>query len=180
MDGGALQSEPGALVVAARSGDQRAFAALVERHAGPLHRYLTAFGLDQHDAEDVVQDTFLRVHRHLGSYDPRWAFTTWLYTIARRLALSLRERRRPSTGLDGIDEPLSRAPATDQADGNVWSKARSILNERQFTALWLRYGEERELSEIAQILAITPENTRVLLHRARATLAARLRPEDHP
>ncbi len=180
MDGGAVQLEPAALVVAARSGDQGAFTALVERHAAPLHRYLTAFGLDQHDADDVVQDTFLRVHRHLGSYDPRWAFTTWLYTIARRLALSLRARRRPSTGLDGIDEPLSLTPAADQADGNVWAKARGLLNERQFTALWLRYGEDRELGEIAHILGITAENTRVILHRARSTLAARLPPQDHP
>jgi RNA polymerase sigma-70 factor (ECF subfamily) len=159
---------------AARDGDESAFAALVHRFAPRLHRYLAAMGLPGADAEDLVQEAFLRAWRHLGDYDPRWAFSTWLWTIARRLALNHLARRRPAP-LEG-SEPEAPAGASGEpgAVQDLWNLARARLPERQCTALWLRYGEERPLEEVAAILSVSPINARVLVHRARQRLAQAL------
>lgn len=172
-DGGLATS-----VLAARNGDHEAFAVLVRRYTNPLHRYLTAMGLKGADAEDVIQETFLRGWRHLPSYDATYAFSTWIYTIARRLALNHLTRQKPRASISAANE----TPAADTAaptDG-LWEKARTLLSERDFSALWLRYGEDRDLIDIGRILGITALNARVTLHRARERLAGSLSPDYHP
>lgn len=173
MDGGVAAS-----VLAARNGDQEAFAILVRRYTDPLHRYLTAMGLRGADAEDVIQETFLRGWRHLPSYDARYAFSTWIYTIARRLAVNHLTRQKPKASIEAASETPA-APEAAPADG-LWAKARALLSERDFSALWLRYGEDRDLSDIGRILGITALNARVTLHRARERLAGALGPDYHP
>lgn len=165
-------------ILAARNGDHEAFAALVRRYTDPLHRYLTVMGFSKADAEDVIQETFLRGWRHLGTYDNRFAFSTWIYTIARRLALNHRQRQKSGRGLDAAAE--CTASESVPASGELWAKARSVLSERDFSALWLRYGEDRDLADIATILRITPVNARVTLHRARERLASALSPDYQP
>ena len=66
------------------------------------------------------------------------------------------------------------AEAPVAGDDNLWPKLRSILPERSVTALWLRYGEERSLEEIAEILEVSAINARVIIHRAREKLAEAL------
>lgn len=166
-----------ALITAAQGGDADAFAALVRHHVPRLHRYLVATGIGHHDADDLVQEAFLRVHRHLDRYDSRYAFTTWLFTIAHRLRLSFVERRRTHADLGSISEPAATEdprPA-DDVPGGTWALARRVLNERHFQLLWLRYGEDLEMDEIARISDCTTINVRVSLHRARAKLEQHLR-----
>jgi RNA polymerase sigma-70 factor (ECF subfamily) len=172
-DGGIAAS-----VVAARNGDHAAFAVLVQRFSGPLHRYLTAMGLGGADAEDVLQETFLRGWNHLPRYDATYAFSTWIYTIARRLALNHLTRQKPRASLAAAEGAVAAGSAMPE-DG-LWAKARDLLSERDFSALWLRYGEDRDLSDIARILGITAINARVTLHRARGRLAGSLGADYHP
>ncbi len=167
------------LIVAAQGGDAHAFAALVRTHVPRLHRYLVTTGVSHHDADDLVQDAFLRVHRNLNRYDPRYAFTTWLYTIAHRLRLNWMSRKRVHAALDSIPEPhRADAPAANdeesQLDG-TWLIARQVLSPRHFQLLWLRYGEDLELEAIASICACTVLNVRVSMHRARTRLEQHLR-----
>lgn len=164
------------LAGAARSGDERAFAELVHRYAAPLCRYLVMWGLSESDAEDVVQDTFIRAFRAIDRYDRRHAFSTWLYTIARRLAINHVTRRRPWAPLDAVAAPAGPDPGTRSVEraepGALWRFARDRLNERYFEVLWLHYGEDLEVGEVARVLGITRLHARVLLHRARTRLRA--------
>src|SRR3569832_2422540 len=74
-------------------GNREAFRLLVLRYQRPLFRFLGLLGFAQDAAEDLAQQTFLRVYRALGSFDPRQAkFSTWLFTIAKRLAANERQR----------------------------------------------------------------------------------------
>ncbi|MFW5882550.1 MAG: RNA polymerase sigma factor [Planctomycetota bacterium] len=168
-----------ALARAARAGDRSAFAELVRAHSARLHRFFCGMGLGVHDADDLVQETFLRAFRHLDRYDARYAFTTWLFTIGRRRALNhLRDRRRRAAVIEceledrrGFDDLRETAAA-------LWHRARELLPAAQYQALWLRYGEECDLAGIAVVLGVSHGNAKVLLHRARRKLAQEIPPEQ--
>ena len=84
----------------AAADDMDAFEELVRRRRSGLVRFLTSFTQSAADADDLVQETFLRAYRNLANYDPRKPFLPWLYVIARRLAINLfrkRERQRETT-----------------------------------------------------------------------------------
>jgi len=133
-------------------------------------------GSDQ-DAEDMVQETFLKLYRNIGNYDPAYHFSTWLYTSAGRLAISSYRKRKTAEGrLDADfrqDPPASPAEPRGESDaGGLWNEARA-LGGNQFRALWLRYGEDLSIDEIAASLGKSRLAVRVLLHRARTNLMKR-------
>lgn len=142
-----------------------------------LDRYLADFqtGLD---AEDVVQESLVKAYQNLRRYDSKYRFSTWLYTIAFRTAQDHIRRNRRWTRMFrlGTDDVLT-SPAQfekiqeskDHAE-NIWAVAKSILKTEQYSALWLRYGEDLEMHEIAQILGRTQGAVRVLLHRSRMAI----------
>lgn len=162
------------LASAAQAGDAPAFAVLVERHVPRLHRWLVATGCGHHDAEDVVQEAFLRAHRAISRYDPRWAFSTWLFTIAHRVRLDLATRRR-ELALEGIDLPAPLPEEASTSGGGLWALARSVLSEDDYRAVWLCYAEDQPPAAVARILGINQIAARVRLHRARRRLEAALR-----
>jgi RNA polymerase sigma-70 factor (ECF subfamily) len=187
--GGADASREGtgraeALARRAREGDEAAFAALVEEHAAPLFRFFRARGADEHDAEDLVQETFLKLYEARRRYDPAYAFRTWLFTVGRRCQVSRwrRERRRvrlPAAAGAALEAAPDRSAVVEAAGvARLWTRARQALPERQYEALWLRYGEELPMAEVAAVMEITEGNARVLLHRARAGLQRELEEED--
>jgi RNA polymerase sigma-70 factor (ECF subfamily) len=129
----------------------------------------------------MVQDTFLKLYRNIGGYDPAYRFTTWLYTSANRLAIdSHRKKAVVITRVDVEDlgdlpEPAARISAETEATG-LWDAARG-LGESRFRVLWLRYGEDMSIEEIAAVLGRTKLAVRVMLHRARAALIERVGPD---
>src|SRR5436853_2826277 len=107
-----------AFVARARGGDKDAFRVLVERHSRPLFRLAYRMTGNQQDAEDVVQESFLRAYKQLGKFDERASFGTWLYRIAINCSLDLvRARKRRNEQLapaDGeLDEPVLSLPSPD-------------------------------------------------------------------
>src|SRR4029077_5813659 len=105
-------------VARARAGDADAFRVLVERHSRPLFRLGFRMTGNESDAEDVVQETFLRAYRQLARFDERASFGTWLYRIAANYALDLvraRNRRceQPPGFDEGAEDPLQSAPSAD-------------------------------------------------------------------
>src|SRR5258705_5608398 len=107
-----------AFVAKARTGDTDAFRVLVERHSRPLFRLAFRMTGNQQDAEDVVQDSFLRAYRQLGKFDERASFGTWLYRIAVNCSLDLvRSRKRRSEHIapvdSGIEDPVLSLPWQD-------------------------------------------------------------------
>ena len=133
------------------------------------------------DAEELAQETFLRVWRTLERFDTARSFRAWLYTIAARLSVSY--LRRPAlTGAEGDD--LARLPGAEPAPDerlmeeergeNLWNLARRLLTPEQLSALWLHYVEGLSTAQVAGVLAKPESSTRVTMHRARERLRARL------
>jgi len=130
------------------------------------------------DAEDVAQETLTRAWEKIQQYDKQYQFSTWLYTIAFRLAVDHQRRhrkRRNDVSLVDNSGPadsgrfVRRVDQQDEAV-NLWIVAQQVLNESQYTVMWLRYGKDLDLDEVARRTGRTKVGTRVLLHRARKVL----------
>jgi RNA polymerase sigma-70 factor (ECF subfamily) len=164
----------------ARAGSRRSFEELACRYKRRLFVYLRPRVGSDEDAEDMVQDTFLKLYRNIGGYDPGCRFSTWLYTSAGRLAIdSWRKRstRKDTVALTPemqVADPAAR-PDDGPAHSGLWDAARALGGDR-YRVLWLRYGEDMTIEEIAAVIGRTKLAVRVLLHRARTSLAGRLGP----
>jgi RNA polymerase sigma-70 factor (ECF subfamily) len=171
-------------MLAFRQGEMAAFDTLFQRWAGPLLRYLRRMLRDPATAEDLVQEAFLRVYRARDRYRPDARFSTWLYRIATNLALNelRRPRRRdPHESLDaeGAAPLAALAPDADQqvdARRRAAALARALgsLPDRQRAALLLSAVEGRSYAEVAELLDVTEQAVKALVHRARVRLASRL------
>jgi len=166
------------LVSRAQRGSLPCFAELVKRFEGRLFNFLVRRTRSTHDAEDLVQDAFVRAWQRIDQYDPRWQFSTWLFTIAHRLAITNgRHRQREVGWSDGREVPTvdrddpGRAVADRELCGLIWETAERILTESQKTVLWLRYAEELSNRDIARVLGRSQISVRVTLFRAREALA---------
>ena len=167
----------------AKAGCRDAFRELVDRHQSGVLAFLTRRLGSENDAEDVAQDVFLRAWRGLASYDPRWRFSTWLYTIAFRASVDHARRRPPATAAVDTDSVPEMTSAEDDAmkreqAQHLWCVADRILGEDQRTALWLKYAEDRTSEEIALVLDRSAVAVRLLLFRARRRLATHLAEQD--
>jgi RNA polymerase sigma-70 factor (ECF subfamily) len=174
--------EAGLLAERARAGCEESFARLVTLFHGRIFNYLMQMTRNAHDAEDLTQVTFVKAYRNLGRFQSTHAFSSWLFTIARRTALNHFRSARPGDELteehpDGGDDPAESLARRDDRDA-VWLMARR-LKPVQFELLWLRYGEGFSIEEAARILRINPITVRVLLHRARNLLAKHLKRNIH-
>src|SRR6478672_12912503 len=98
-------------MLAFRSGNARAFETLVRRHRGPVFNFILRYTGQRARAEDLLQETWLKVVRSAGEYEPRARFTTWVYTIARNLCVDS-ARKETYRQTDSLD-----APARDADDG---------------------------------------------------------------
>ncbi len=158
------------------------FVELVDRFEGRLYNFLIRRTTTPADAEDLTQETLVKAWQHLHRYRPQWQFSTWLFTIARRAAIShlRRTQRRSAAPMtfdppEGDVRPVRTDPANRIADqeacARIWDAADQLLPDAQRSALWLRYAEEISISEIARILGKSQVGVRVLLFRARRTLA---------
>jgi RNA polymerase sigma-70 factor (ECF subfamily) len=172
------------LMLAFRGGETRAFDALFRRWASPLLRYLERMVRDAAVAEELVQETFLRVHRGRERYSPDARFSTWLYRIATNVALN--ELRRPrrravheSADAEGGPELFSTAAGPDETAharslGRDLERALSDLPANQRAALCLVAVEGFSYSEVAEALDVTEKAVKSLVHRARRALATAL------
>jgi len=172
------------LMLAFRDGDERAFDALFERWAGRVLRFVERIVREPGVAEDLVQETFLRVWRARERYVPEARFSTWLFTIAGNAARN--ELRRPFRGAahDSLDlaaedakpEPAADGPASDELvdarrTGLGLEAALAQLPARQREALWLRAVEGLSYAEVALALETSEASVKALIHRARVALA---------
>jgi RNA polymerase sigma-70 factor, ECF subfamily len=176
-----LREEAG-LAREAAAGRTEAFAELVRRYEGPLLRFLLLRSASREDAEELCQESFLRAWKQIGRYDPRWRFSTWLFTLARRLAVSAGRRAGPLDARATTTEavvvnggPEEEADSRERREG-LWALSERVLSEDQRMALWLRYAEDQSTEEIGRVLGRRPAAVRALLFRARTVLAGHLDP----
>lgn len=181
-----------ALVAAAVGGDQDACAELVRRFHPICWRFAYRMLGDHHDAEDVVQETFLRLFRALGSYREQNRFRAWLLRILAnqcRTTLVRRRRWRWLIQQDGDAEHLAAAPPS--AGGSDLPEALRILETREASdalqialgllepkyreAFLLKYGEGMEYAEMAQVTGVGISALKMRVKRACDMLRPRLR-----
>ena len=168
-------------------GETALYELLMRRHNQRLYRIARAILRDDAEAEDVMQDAYVRAYQNLASFEGRAKFVTWLTRIAGHEALTRSRRRLRFQALDPSDEsngeimqspPSStRSPeqqAYDRELAAVLEKAVSSLSEDHRLVFMLRDVEGMTTEETAHCLNLTEENVKVRLHRARAGLRKRL------
>jgi RNA polymerase sigma-70 factor (ECF subfamily) len=160
------------------AGRQDAMLELVERYRGRVFGLCYRMLGHRQDAEDVSQETFLRMLRSLAHWDPAREFEPWLLAIAAnrcRTALAMRKRRPAAQTLV---EPASDAPGELQAARNLAeevSLAMALLRDEYRHAFVLFHEHELSYAEIAQALDCPIGTAKTWVHRARKELIARLR-----
>jgi len=167
---------PEELAVRAQGGSLPAFSELVDRFEGRLYNFLLRRVGSAADAEDLTQETFLRAWQRIATYRPQWRFSTWLFTIGARLAVS-RARRAPRRtepmrgDLQGRHTDVGGQMDAGVQRTRIWALVDELLSQEQRTAVWLRYVEGMAMKDIARVMGKTQVAIRVMLFRARAVLA---------
>jgi len=172
-----------ALLNACRTGDPGAFRNFVRRYEKVVFAFLSrALGRGAH-VEDLAQEVFLRAYRALPAYDVQGParVSTWLLTIARRLACDTRRRRRVQLPLRE-DETLAQSPRTPETEGQRLELARALakavaaLPEDQLDAFILVEFHGLRMAEVADVLGIPESTAKTRLFRARERLRELLGP----
>ena len=161
------------LAVRAREGCSDSFEVLAGRHRNAVQAFLVRKTGNQHDAEDLTQETFSRVYRNLSKFDAERNFRSWLFTIAARLAIS-HYRKKGSVVTVSIDslviqEDGAEPGEQERADG-LWGRARELLGDDLYRMLWHRYGQGFSIDEVARETGSSKTRIAVALYRARVKL----------
>jgi len=177
------------LALRAQAGSEQDFEALVNRYAPAVYRLARGITRGPQDAEDVVQETFLRAFRHLDSFAPSKAtFKTWLLTIARNQSINvfssvkrralrfLSEVDTDDRGTESFNSPFSGVDK--DAEGLLEMKqeyfrvqhALQKLPERQRTAMLLKAQQDMSYDQIAQVMNTSVSSVESLIFRGRKRL----------
>jgi RNA polymerase sigma-70 factor, ECF subfamily len=156
---------------------RQAFERLLDLYEVKVFRMAVMFMKDQHRAEEVTQDIFLKMWQVLPAYDGRAAPSTWLYTIARNTCLSaLRsEAHRRTLSFDAIAEPAAPQAKRDVLTTIELERCLERLPEVQRDVIALFYLQEKSVEEVARMLDLPEGTVKSHLHRARLALAAMIK-----
>ena len=174
----------------AKAGDADAFRVLVERHSRPLFRLAFRMTGNEQDAEDIVQDTFLRAYRRIEKFDERASFGTWLYRITVNCSLDLvraRKRRSEQSGSANpeVDDLIQSLPSTGATPDRMAmsgearqriAEAMEELSASERTAFVLRHFEGMCIDEVSRVLGCRPGAARHCVFRAVQKLRRALEP----
>lgn len=181
-------------MLAFKSGDARAFATLVQRHRGPVYNFILRYVGHRQRAEDVLQETWLKVVRNSSEWQPKARFTTWVYTIARNLCVDS-ARKESFRKTDSLDAPASadegdgrskgelvadeQGAAPDRAAFNVrlrpmLEKALEGLPAEQKEVFLLREYQGIGFKEIAEVTGVNENTVKSRMRYALETLRKRL------
>lgn len=185
-DGG---GRPGAAdiprMAAIAAGDERAFAALVGEASARLMRFALSMLGSAEEAEDAVQETFLRLHERAAEWQPDARIGTWLHRVCYNNCIDRLRRRRPQADPAILAEMADGRPHAEAGMVAAEAAARvraaiAALPERQRSALLLFHFQELTQREAATVMAISEDAIESLLARARRQLKRTLAATDHP
>ena len=178
----------------ARTGDAEAFRVLVERHSRTLFGLAYRMTGNESDAEDVVQDSFLRAYKQLGTFDDRASFGSWVYRITVNCSLDfIRARKRRSEQMQPADadmeDPIAALPSLDPGpdrlalSGQIRERldsALSRLSDTERSAFVLRHFEGMCLEDVSRALGCQPGAAKHSVFRAVRKLRRALEPAVSP
>jgi RNA polymerase sigma-70 factor, ECF subfamily len=170
----------GAAIVAVLAGDRDAYGELVKRHSRMLFRLAYRMTGNEADADDVVQEAFLRAYQKLAAFESRSDFGTWIYRITVHCALDrlqrrrVEEARRVSETTDAEEDGVQIADLKPDPERLAMSAEIAALQEiamkgltpAERTAFVLRHVEDRSTEEIAEALNVTPNTAKQSVYRA--------------
>ena len=183
---GTLMNSAEDLIARVRSGDDEAFRLIFERYARPVISFIYDMVGERALAEELMQETFVRGYRNLGALRDETKLSTWLFGIARNVALeSLRMKRRVNRQLE-LDDPLvaglrdGRTPPDDDLINKEMQQAihdaLRELDEDKRLVFALKVFQQQSYEEIAVITGFSMAKLKTDLHRARAEMRRLLRP----
>ena len=167
-------------ILAVLAGDKDAYGALVERHSLSVFRVAFRITENEADAEEVVQETFLRGYRNLEGFNAQANFRTWIYRIAMNCALDVLNKRKKHTDFPVAEEYYGEQQTIQLADGAAGPErlllsqeiearrqaAMEKLTPTERLAFVLRHMEDRSTDEIATALGIAPNSAKQAVFRA--------------
>lgn len=182
-----------ALMLRVKRGDMQAFETLAEKYKQPIVNLMYRMLHDLDEAEDLAQNVFIRVYQSAGRYEVSAKFSTWIFTIARRLCLNeiRRRARHPADSLDTNPTEHEEQAPRQFADTKTFSPPEACLHEelaqkieqalaqlpkKQRLAIVLCRQDELSYEEIARVLGCSVPATKSLIHRGRETLKEKLKP----
>jgi RNA polymerase sigma-70 factor, ECF subfamily len=181
------------VVELAREGRETAFRELIGRYQRPVFSLIYRLVRDREKAEDLAQDTFIKVLNALDRYDPSYKFSSWIFKIAHNTSLDHLRRKEPETlSIDG--SPHARTAAETEAStltpvstgqtpeeytsnqelGSEIDRAIALLRPEYRTAIVLCHVEGRAYEEIAEIMEIPLGTVKTYIHRGRNELKKQL------
>lgn len=162
------------LMRAVAGGDEVALTALIDRHSARVHAYLMRYGGNRADADDLLQETWVRVARAARSFDAARCFRNWLYGIATHLARD--QFRRRSAKERALRALAAQPSAHAQADAVERAELHARIAElpgSMRALLQLRYFESMGEAEMAEVLGIPRGTVKSRLHAALRELRGR-------
>lgn len=174
-------------------GNQYAFRVLVERYSRPIFRLAFRMTGNEQDAEDLVQETFLRVYKYIDNFDGRASFSTWIYRIATNCSLDFLRARKVRAQLNAdmskndsanwLEQIAANEPSPDRLtqSGRIavrMTVALAELTEPERAAFVLRHYEGRSIDEIASNLGVRQGAAKQAIFRAVQKLRRSLAPES--
>jgi RNA polymerase sigma-70 factor (ECF subfamily) len=181
------------VIARALEGREAAYRELIGRYERPVFSLIYRLVRDRERAEDLAQDTFIKVLNHLERYDPTYKFSSWIFKIAHNTALDHLRRKNPVTlSLDGSPhartaaevEATTLTPASGDENPEEYTaskelgaeieRAIGLLRPEYRTAIVLCHVEGRPYEEIAQIMDVPLGTVKTFIHRARKELMKEL------
>ncbi|MGH9144608.1 MAG: RNA polymerase sigma factor [Vicinamibacterales bacterium] len=182
-------TEAGAVLARARQGDSEAFRALVEQHGRSVFRLAFRMTGNEQDAEDVVQESFLRAYRQLGRFESRANFGTWLYRIVSNCSVDLMRAKQArhdqvrgdSLDAGGVELPAANVPGPERMaqSAEIDRRVQDALQELsplERAAFTLRHYEGRTIDEISATLGLGTSAAKHSVFRAVRKLRVALAP----
>jgi len=167
----------------AAQGDRQAVGECIQAFQGQLYAYILRLSGSPETAEDIVQEAFVRVLTNLEKFDDRYRFSTWLFTIARRLYINAAQKRKPiyQSDIVGASQGSGQQPDSDMIASEAQHNAHSALDvalqrlpEKQREIVVLFHQFEWPIALIARHLEIPQGTVKSHLHRGRKRLRAAL------
>ena len=182
-----MQLDDAAAVAQARAGDEDAFRVLVERHGRGIYRLAYRMTGKPEDAEDVVQETFVRAFKQLARFEERSNFSTWLYRIGFNCAIDYMRarphRESPETMdvLEGRSQPTGQTPSMDDLvyAGQISARVQAALvglTEQERAAFLMRHYHGCSIDEIGEELGLKTNAAKHAVFRAVKKMRVALRP----
>lgn len=177
-----IKAKDFALMRRIQAGDMVAFSVMVDNYKDRLMNVIGRMLSSQEEAEDIVQEAFVRVYQHCNSFDFKHCFSTWIYTIALNLARNeLRRRKRfkfqDITDMEGNESEISVEMKLPTSIGQTLDREIKSLPEKYKTAFILRDIQEMSYEEVAQVMSVPLGTVKSRVNRARAMLREKLAPK---